>query len=140
MEADESQPHSALSLEKSVPAPGAVARPQRVLHPFSLGTVAPGLGCYRGPGGGPTTLPARAVIWDAHMYEGMGLLLHGMALLPLGDAVLVFQFVLQLHGGSGHFCLKNCSCRRHGSREAIRHAGGRDPKESFQPAVYKVNT
>ena len=39
------------------------------------------------------------------MYEGMGLLLHGMALLPLGDAVLVFQFVLQLRGGSGHLLL-----------------------------------
>lgn len=73
------------------------------------------------------------------MYEGMGLLLRGMVLLPLGDAELVFQFVLQLCGGSGHFCLKNCSCRWHGSREAIRHSGGRDPKESFQPAVYKVN-
>ena len=56
-----------------------------------------------GPGGGPTTLPAPAVRWDAHLYEGMGLLLCTISLLPLGDAALVFQFVLQLCGGLGHF-------------------------------------
>lgn len=103
MEADESRPRSALSPEGSVPAHGAGDRPQQLLHPLSLGTVPPGLGCCRGTQWGPTSLSAPAVLWDAHLYEGMGLLLRGVSLLPLGDAVLVCQFVLQLHGGSGHF-------------------------------------
>lgn len=103
MEADESRPHSALSGERSVPAPGAGTRPRRLLHSHCLGTVAPGLGCCRGAGGGPTTLPAPAVLWDAHPYQGTGLFLCGISLLPLGDVALVFQFVLQLRGGLDHF-------------------------------------
>lgn len=35
----------------------------------------------------------------------MGLLVHRIFLLCLGNVVLVFQFMLHLHGGSGHFLI-----------------------------------
>lgn len=55
-----------------------------------------------GPPHGPTTRPALAVPWDAHLGQGTGLLLCGTFLLSLGNAALVFWFTLQLHGILGH--------------------------------------
>ena len=98
MEADESRPPSTVPAKVSA---SAQHRDQATAAPAAplLGTEAPGLGYCRGPGGGCTTLPAPAVLRDAHPHEGMGLLLRRISLLPLGDAALVLQLLLQLCGG-----------------------------------------
>lgn len=68
----------------------------------SLGTVAPGLGCCRGPGGGPTTLPARLCCGVFTLAKGRDC---SSAVSPCCLWAMLrwcSQFVLQLRRRSGH--------------------------------------
>jgi len=130
-----------LSPQRSVPAPSTGTRPQQLLQPLSWGQRPQDWG----------TAGDRAVVVPPFLPRlccGMLTPTKGWGCSSAGSLCSLWAtlrwcfsscFSCAEDRPHPHSRLKNGGCRWHWSREAVRHSGSRDLKESFQPAVNKVN-